>query len=76
MAEKAEARMKPMMALRMPVRKDQAEGQNAEDGEPDDEFAAEAVANGATHERAGGDGSQEDEEMKLGAVDGDAEALN
>ena len=56
------------------IRQEQGEGQDAEDGAPDNVFAAEAIADGATEEGAGGGGSEEGEEVQLRALDGDVEA--
>ena len=82
MAEKAEARMKPMMTLRtagpeeIGIGKDESEGQHAEDGDPDDELAAVAVAYGASDQGARGDRGEEEEEQICEVLDGDMEALD
>ena len=54
----------------------QGEGGYSENGEPDDVLAADAVADRAADEGAGGDGEKEQEEQQLGVLDGDMEFID
>ena len=58
------------------VREGEGERRDAEDRDPDDSFASDAVPNGAAEKGAGGNGGQEDKEMQLGVLHGEAEFLD
>src|SRR6202030_515158 len=52
------------------------ERKHAENGPPNDEFAAEAVANWHTDDGACGDSTEENEKVDLGALHGDMETVH
>jgi hypothetical protein len=58
------------------MRQQQGERQGAQDGQPDHAAAADAVAQWAAEQRAGGDGAEEHEQMQLGLRHGHAEAVD
>ena len=60
----------------MTVRIEEGKGQHAEDGAPDDVFAADAVADGASGEGSDGGCAQEQEQVDLRALDGDVEFID
>src|SRR5260370_14377010 len=58
------------------VRKGESERRHAEDGHPNDSFAADAVTDRSAEKCAGGNGGEEDEEMQLRVPHREAEFLD
>ena len=58
------------------VGQQEGKGGGAQNGDPDDGLAADAVADGTADDRAGGDGGEKQEEEQLGVLDGDLEGLD
>ena len=78
----ADERIRPMntvstaLAEQAGIGQRQRERQRAEDREPDDVFAAEAIAERSAEERAGRVGGEEDEEIELRRLGRDAELVD